>query len=92
MAVEILRLRHQGRTHQDALANVSDKFGWSQTIIGEAWAKYQCYAISYLAIERPRNEYPWTQSEVDKLDEMFSNKSWYLKPGKPRPWEITPEK
>lgn len=92
MATEILRCRLDGTSHQDALTSVADAFGWGETIVGEAWAKWQQDAIIMLRLERSLENYPWTPGEVRRLDEIFGNKSWYLRPEKLKPWDTAPEK
>ena len=92
MATEVLRLRLQDITHQAALEEISENFHCSQTIIGEAWAEYQFFAISHLARERSNDKYPWTLLEIERMNKMFSDRVWYIKPEKPNPLKITPEK
>ena|SRR3569833_302148 len=82
MATEILRLRLDGTSHQEALATVSERFGWGETIVAEAWRAHQLDAIVMIRMERHLESYPWTPDEVARLDEIFANKSWYLTPEK----------
>lgn len=83
MATEILRLRlFDGVSHQDALAIVSERFGWGETIVAEAWREHQQDAIVMIRLERALESYPWTPEEVQRLDEIFADKSWYLTPEK----------
>lgn len=82
MAREILRLRLGGTSHQNALAAVSERFGWGETIVAEAWKCHQQDAIALIRMERHLESYPWTPEEVTRLDEIFADKSWYLTPEK----------
>lgn len=82
MAGEILRLRLGGTSHQDALAAVSEQFGWGETIVAKAWKWHQPDALDLIRIERPRESYPWTPEEVARLNEIFSDRPWYLTPEK----------
>lgn len=82
MATEILRLRLDGTLHQDALTTVSERFGWGETIVADAWREYQQEAIAMIRMERHLESHPWTPDEVARLDEIFANKSWYLTPEK----------
>lgn len=82
MAAEVLRCRINGMSHQDALSEVSTNFGWGETIVAEAWAAWQPEAIYRLRNERPRDESPWTLTEIQKMDEIFGDKPWYMTPGK----------
>jgi hypothetical protein len=71
MAAEVLRLRLKGMSHQESLESVSEKFGWSSTIIGEAWCTHKFEAVCIVRNERPLDQYPWTSQEVDQLSTMF---------------------
>ena len=70
MAHEVLRLRLGGTSHQDALQQAADKFGWGVTIIGEAWKQNKFEAMLKERFERPDN-HPWTDEEKNKLCEIF---------------------
>lgn len=80
MAREVLRLRLDGTSHQDALAAVSERFGWGETIVAEAWRDHQLSAVVLIRLERHLESHPWTPEEVTRLDEIFPNKSWHLAP------------
>lgn len=82
MAAEILRYRLAGMSHQECLARVSEKFGWGETIVGEAWRDNQQNALIILRLERALNEYPWTASEVERLNEIFASAQWFIGSGK----------
>ncbi len=82
MATEILRLRLDGTSHQEALATVSEQFGWGETIVADAWREHQLDAIVMIRLERHLETSPWTPEEVQRLDEIFAGKSWYLTPEK----------
>jgi hypothetical protein len=90
MAAEVLRRRLGGMSHQDALCEVALMYEKkSESIIGEAWAEWAEYGLHLLRLERPQKEYPWLPEEVERLIEIFGNKSWLIKPGE-EPW--APEK
>lgn len=83
MATEILRLRLDGTSHQEALAAVSERFGWGETIVADAWREYQQEAIVMIRLERSLEEnFRWPPEDVQRLDEIFADKSWYLTPEK----------
>ena len=70
MAHEILLLRLAGLSHQDALQQAADEYGWGVTIIGEAWKQNKFEAMLKERFERPDN-HPWTDEEENKLCEIF---------------------
>lgn len=82
MATEILRLRLDGTSHQDALATVSERFGWGETTVADAWREHQQDATVMIRLERHLETDPWTPAEIQRLDEIFADKSWYLTPEK----------
>jgi hypothetical protein len=92
MAAEVLRHRMAGVSHQEALSNVSARFGWGETIIAEAWVAWQFEAIILLRIERTGDDFPWTSTEIQKLDEIFGGKPWYGIPEKKHPFDSAAEK
>jgi len=82
MAADVLRCRLDGTAHQECLAVVSDKYGWGQTIIGEAWAAHKQDALILLRLERAADKYPWAPDEVQRLAEIFKDEPWFIAPGK----------
>ncbi len=79
MATEVLRSRLQGKSHQDALYNASEKLKCCETTVGEAWAAWKQTAIIQIRMERPTDKYPWTKEEIERVDKIFSKESWYRK-------------
>ena len=71
MAKEVLKLRLKSLSHQDALVQVSKKFGWVESVIGEAWKEYKQDGVILLRQERPSDAYPWTPEEVEKLTKIY---------------------
>lgn len=51
IALALLRHRATGMTHQDAVTEVSEEFGRSESVVGEAFAEYRHEAAEALAIE-----------------------------------------
>lgn len=82
MAAEVLRHRMAGTSHQEALAEVSERLGCGLTILGEAWAAYKYYAIVLLRKERTLDRYPWTPSEVARLRKIYDRKETRTAAGK----------
>jgi len=80
MAAELLRFRLGGKSHQVALEEVAEKFGWSKTIVGEAWKKWWQEGITLLRLERPPDGYPWTPGEVQKMAKIFRNNKLFIAP------------
>ncbi len=89
MAAEVLRKRMAGKSHQVALFEVSAILSCGETIIAEAWAAWQLEAIDLLRLERTGNDFPWTPTEIQKLDEIFGGKPWYWMPGKNHSFDST---
>lgn len=72
MAKELMRLRVvNGSSHQEALAEVSARFGWGETIISEAWLQHRFDGMALLRNERPPDVYPWSEKEKERLAKIF---------------------
>ncbi|MGD8617301.1 MAG: hypothetical protein PVI91_16825 [Gammaproteobacteria bacterium] len=82
MAAEVLRCRLGGMSHQDSLSEVAKNFNKAESVIGEAWADWAQDGLFLLRIERSLDQYPWTPEEVEKLTDIFHDKSWFVAPGK----------
>jgi hypothetical protein len=75
MAAALLRYRldrHGGASHQEALDEVSKKWGYGQTVIGKSWAKYKLYAREMLLAER-KIEGRWEPKEREYLKKIYEN-------------------
>jgi len=70
MAHKVLQLRLNGISHQEALQQTSEKFGWGVTIIGEAWAQNKFEGMLKERFERPKNNL-WTEEEKKILYKIF---------------------
>ena len=81
MAAAILRMRLAGRSHQDALAAVSKKFGWGESSVGDAWRVYKMDAVLMLRLERANGSIPWSNQEIERLCKIFKDDKWFVKPG-----------
>jgi len=82
MATELLRLRLIKVSHQDALNEVSEKFGWGVSVIGEAWNAHKQDALICLRLERTQDASAWTPDEITRLTEIFGKEPWILTPEK----------
>lgn len=83
MATEVLRMRLENRTaHQEALAQVSEKFGWGITIVSEAWAAHRLDAVLMLRLERQMDSCPWSDDERERLLEIFEGVPGFIPSGK----------
>lgn len=82
MAVELLRLRLIKVSHQDALNEVSEKFGWGVSVIGEAWNAHKQDALICLRLERTLDASAWMPDEITRLTEIFGKEPWILAPEK----------
>jgi hypothetical protein len=81
MAAEVLRYRLDGEMpHQEALAAVERKFGWGQTIIGEAWRDYKQSALLLVRLDRDPDGF--TMQEKEKVCKIFEDEEWLITPGK----------
>jgi len=74
MAYEVLILRLTKMSHQDALREVSEKFGWGITVISEAWATHKFDVLAKMRFERSANSRPWKPDEFKRLKEIFCKK------------------
>ena len=87
MALEVLRLRMENIAHQECVQQISESYGWSATIVGEAWRDNKHFALMLMRLERALDQYPWMPSEIQRLGEIYADEEWFA-PGKP---EIKPE-
>lgn len=71
MAAEILRHRLARITHQLALEEVSRRYGWVESVVGEAWARYRHDAVNILRIERALAGGEWTVADRFRLCEIY---------------------
>ena len=74
MAYEVLSLRLVKMSHQDALHEVSEKFGRGITVIGEAWVTHKFDVLAKMRFERLANSRPWKPDEFKRLKEIFCKK------------------
>jgi hypothetical protein len=79
MARDVLRLRLKNLSHQDALVQVSKKFGWVESVIGKAWKEYKQDGVILLRQERSSDAYPWTPEEVEKLTKIYKKQKEQIK-------------
>lgn len=74
MATAVLRLRLAGESHQNAVAETVEKYGWEKTVIGEAFRDHFPNALVVISEERrkdqerprtrrPADQYPWSPRE-----------------------------
>ncbi len=79
MAVEVLRLRLAGSSHRDALDDVGDRFCKSESVISDAWAAHRPDALITLRLERDLEKFPWSEEEMQRLEEIFEKEQRFLK-------------
>jgi hypothetical protein len=77
MAKAVLLHRLGGSRHQDALAIVAKRFGWVESVVGEAWRDYRLTAVILANNERI---VPWTPEQKRILDDVQDKRA----PGKSR--------
>jgi hypothetical protein len=70
MAADVLRRRLTGTPHQRALNEVSDKFGWAESIVGEAWRDHRLSAVALVNNERAAQ---WTGVEKRVLQDILKD-------------------
>jgi hypothetical protein len=73
IAAEILRQRLVGKSHEQALMHTATQFGWSETIISEAWKNYKFSAIDLILIERANRHPKFSVSEQKRLANIYPN-------------------
>jgi hypothetical protein len=71
MAAEVMRCRLAGKTHEQALIATAQKFGWVESIISEAWAKYRGLGLDQILVERRNLNPKFTDEEKVRLGEML---------------------
>lgn len=71
LAVDFLRFRMQGESHQESLALVSERFECGESIVADAWKYDQLFAYATLTKERQTAGQPWTEEEKDRLVELL---------------------
>jgi len=75
LAVDVLRRRLAGKSHEDALADAGEHLSRGRTVMGEAWAAHRFDALRVLRAERPSKPYPWSKQEMDVLLGIFEDES-----------------
>lgn len=79
MATEVMRLRLAGSNHRKALGVVAKQFIKSESVISDAWAAWKDDALIALRLERPLDKFPWSDKEVQLLEEIFEKEQAFLK-------------
>jgi hypothetical protein len=67
MAADVVRQRLDGVPHQDALDATAKTFGWTKTIIGQAFRDHLCSAVALNRIERPDPLTPDAKRRLAKM-------------------------
>ena len=80
MAVEVLRSRLAGNSHQVALEIVAESFKCVDSTVGEAWRKHNGDALLILRLEREKDNYPWNEKEIEELTNIYKNQEWFYAP------------
>lgn len=80
MAAAVLSRRMSGMPHQEALEEVSARFGWGKTQVGEAWKLYKMDALLTVRLQRAHDKYPWSEAEVAQLRKIFKKDQWFTPP------------
>ena len=78
MATEVLRLRLAGSNHRNALTVVGAQFFKEETTISDAWAARKYDALIALRVERDLDRFPWSDKEVQRLEEIFRKEQRFL--------------
>jgi hypothetical protein len=89
VAVQVLQRRIAGaslETASGAVAEYRKEQGLnisSESQVREAWADHQQSAVVLLRIARclSGGPDPWTQTEIDRLNELFFGNEWFCPPG-----------
>lgn len=71
MALAILKLRLEGSSHQDALAEVEDLYKYGMSVIGQAWREYKTEAWCLLRLEQKLGSYPEKPNQVERLEKIL---------------------
>lgn len=79
MATEVLRLRLAGSKHRRALDDVASQFCKGKTTISDAWADWKQDAFISLRLERDLDKHPWTEKEMQILEQIFKKEQQFLR-------------
>ena len=79
MATEVLRSRLAGSSHRNALGVVADRFCKGESTISDAWVDWKQEAFIALRLERDPDEFPWSEEEMQRLEEIFRKEQRFLK-------------
>ncbi len=79
MATEILRYRLDGGSHRGAVDDVAARFCKSESVISDAWAARKQDALIALRLERDLETFPWSEEEIQRLEEIFEKEQRFLK-------------
>jgi hypothetical protein len=71
MAAEVMRCRLAGKTHEQALITTVQRFGWVESVISEAWAKYRGLGLDRILVERQNLNPKFTDKEKERLRDML---------------------
>jgi hypothetical protein len=82
IATEILRHLLGGCNSEEAISRVGNEFHKESSVLYQAWAAHKQDALFVLRVERALDKYPWTQEEVQRLSEIYSDEPWFIPPGK----------
>jgi hypothetical protein len=86
LALELLKCRLAGASHEDAVVAVSERLHRSASIIKEAWTSHRHEAVLLLRYERlgllEQNQGRWAGDELARLAEIFKNDTAFIPPGK----------
>jgi len=79
MATEVLRLRLAGSSHRNALGVVATRFFKEESTISDACVDWKQDALIALRLERDPDVFPWSEEEMQRLEEIFRKEQRFLK-------------
>ena len=71
IAIEVLRGRMAGQSHESALLAAGEKWGCGKTKASSAWSAHRADALLALRVERAAWGPDWTQRELTQLRSIF---------------------
>lgn len=79
-AMAVLQHRLAGESHADAVGRVAASHALSRGEVDRSWTDRKRDALTELTIGRVVDACPWTESEIDRLVEIYSGEPWFAAP------------
>jgi hypothetical protein len=76
IAADILSMRLDGCSFENAVFDVSEKYGVQERQISNIWSKNKQNGLIHLRMKRALDMYPWTDEEKARLFKILGKEEW----------------